>query len=96
MKSTPKATTVFKGIKGMVASGPGKTKSPAIANLHRPEGAVKIDAGNVTPRTSVSKTAAGSPMSVGARGAKLSKGIHIGVRPEPAIKRDGADVVKPK
>jgi hypothetical protein len=82
--------TVFKGIKGLVASGPGKTKTPDIKKL-RPEGAVHIDAGNLKPGSSNLKVAAGSPK-------KISKGsVSVGakIRPEGTIKRDSASVVKP-
>lgn len=88
----PKQVSVFKGIKGLVASGPGKTKSPKIANLIRPEGAVHIDAGNLKPGSSKMKMAAGSPKKITTSG---HKGIHVGTRPEPSVKRDGAGVVKP-
>ena len=46
MKSAPKpkSVMVFKGIKGLVASGPGKTKTVDNQKL-RPEGSVHIDAG---------------------------------------------------
>lgn len=84
--------TVFKGIKGLVASGPGKTKTPVIANLHRPEGTVHIDAGNLKPGSSKLKVAAGSPKKITASG---HKGVHVGIRPEGAIKRDSASVIKP-
>ena len=89
----PKSVMVHKGIKGLLASGPGMKKNPAIANLHRPEGVVHIDAGNVKKGSGSMKTAAGSPKdrSMGSG----HKGIHIGVRPEGAIKRDSASVVKP-
>jgi hypothetical protein len=96
MKSASKAVSVFKGIKGLVSSGPGKTKSAKISNMIRPEGAVHIDAGNLKAASGGSKTAAGSPSSLTIRSAKLAKGIHVGIRPEPAIKRDSASVIKPK
>ena len=42
----PSAVRMFAGIKGLVASGPGKTKTINHLKL-RPEGKVSIDPGNV-------------------------------------------------
>jgi hypothetical protein len=90
MKSA-KAVTMFKGIKNLVSSGPGTTKTPDVHKL-RPEGAVHIDAGNLKARSGMKNSAAGSPKKVTMSG---HKGIHVGVRPEPSVKRDAAKVVKP-
>lgn len=87
-----KSVTVFKGIKGLVASGAATKKTAAVSNLHHPEGAVHIDAGNLKPASGKMKMAAGSPKKITGSG---HKGIHIGVRPEGAIKRDSAKVIKP-
>jgi hypothetical protein len=92
---SPKAVSVFKGIKGLVASGPGKTKSPVIANLHRPEGAVHIDAGNLKPASGMKKSVAGSPKSISMGSGH--KGIHIGVGMAPgAAKHDEQGVISHK
>jgi len=88
---SPKAVMVFKGIKGLVASGPGKTKSPKIAPHIRPEGAVHIDAGNLKAATGTSKAAAGSPKVV--KGGSVS--VRSNIRPEGGLTRDAAKVLKP-
>jgi hypothetical protein len=87
---SPKSVMMFKGIKGLVASGPGMTKIPDTKKL-RPEGKVHIDAGNLKPATGMKKTAAGSPKSI--RGGSVNVSSHI--RPEGGIKRDSASVIKP-
>ena len=87
----PKSVMVFKGIKGLLASGPGRTKSPKIAPHIRPEGAVHIDAGNLKAVTGTSKAASGSPKSV--KGGSVS--AMPKVRPEGGITRDAAKVLKP-
>lgn len=83
--------TVFKGIKGLVSSGSGTKKSPAIANLPRPEGKVSVVKTAGAKRSGSAGPAAGSPKHITSSG---HKGIHIGTRPEGAIKRDSASVVK--
>jgi hypothetical protein len=84
----PKSVMMFKGIKGLVASGPGKTKKVDNQKL-RPEGAVSIDAGNLKPRSG----------AVAAKPAKIVKhglvNVSSHIRPEGGISRDSADVVKP-
>ena len=87
----PKSVMVFKGIKGLVASGPGMTKSADLTAKIRPEGKVSIDAGNLKPATGMKKTAAGSPKSV--KGGSVS--VMSKIRPEGGIKRDSASVLKP-
>lgn len=89
---TPKAVAMFKGIKGLVASGPGMTKKVNNQKL-RPEGAVHIDAGNLKVASDVAKAAAGSPKSISMGSGH--KGILVPHNPEPAIKRDSASVLKP-
>lgn len=89
---TPKAVSVFKGIKGLLASGPGTKKAVNDGKI-RPEGKVSIDAGNVKPASGTSKMAAGSPKNLSAGSGH--KGIQVGTRPEPSVKRDAADVAKP-
>jgi hypothetical protein len=86
----PKSVMVFKGIKGLVASGPGTKKTPDLQKL-RPEqneGAkIPQDAMKKTPTMTVAKTA--------------MKSIHSGsvsvtakIRPEGGVKRDAAGVIK--
>jgi len=87
---TPKSVLMFKGIKGLVASGPGMTKKVNNQKL-RPEGAVSIDAGNLKPASGTSKVAAGSPKKIS--GGAVS--VRSNIRPEPAVKRDSASVAKP-
>lgn len=89
---SPKAVSVFPGIKGLLASGAGTKKTPMIQKL-RPEGAVHIDAGNVKRATGTNKMAAGSPKKI--MGGRHGAGVGVTVRPEGAIKRDAAHVVKP-
>lgn len=88
---TPKSVTVFKGIKGLVASGAGMTKTPNVPKL-RPEGkTAHIDAGNLKAASGMKKSAAGSPKKIMKGGVSVAPGI----RPEGAIKRDSASVIKP-
>ena len=89
---TPKAVMVFKGIKGLVASGPGKTKTPSVAAKIRPEGAVHIDAGNLKPAKGMKKSVTGAPKSISMGSGH--KGIHVGVgMAHGAIKRDEHGVI---
>jgi hypothetical protein len=90
---TPKAVTVFKGIKGLVASGPGTKK---ISEVHKVRPEQNEGAKIPTPPTSspskgqaVTQKAASVPKP----GGKVSVGPKI--NPEPAIRRDSASVVKP-
>lgn len=89
---SPKSKMVFPGIKGLLASGAGTKKTPAIQKL-RPEGAVHIDAGNVKHASGTNKMAAGSPKKI--MGGRNGNGVGVTTRPEGAIKRDSASVVKP-
>jgi hypothetical protein len=89
----PKSVPMFKGIKGLVASGPGMTKKVDLKKI-RPEGKVSIDPGNVKAASGMpSRPAAGSPknLSGGSGGASVMPQI----RPEGPIKRDACGVVKP-
>lgn len=88
---TPKAVTVFKGIKGLVASGPGTKKTPVIPKLRpeKNEGAkIPQDAMKKTPTLVATKTSAKTVKSG-------SVSFNPGIRPEGAIKRDSASVIKP-
>ena len=86
----PKSVMVFKGIRGLVASGPGMTKKVSHTKI-RPEGAVHIDAGNLKKAAGTNKTATGSPKHIAGSG---HKGVMPGARPEGPIKRDSMGVVK--
>lgn len=85
----PAAVSVFKGIKGLVASGPGTKKTPDTKKI-RPEGAVHIDAGNLKKASGM---VAAKPSGVVKPRGSVS--VAPGIRPEPGIKRDAAKVVKP-
>src|ERR1035437_6516692 len=87
----PKAVTVFKGIKGLVASGKGTKKTPVIPKV-RPEqnesAKIPQDAQKKTPTLVATKT---SPKTV--KSGRVS--VTPGIRPEGAIKHDGHGVIKP-
>jgi len=89
---TPKQVRVFKGIKGLVASGPGKTKRVDLAAKIRPE----QNEGAKIPQDAMKKT----PTMTAAKPAGVVKphgsvSVAPGINPEPAIRRDSASVVKP-
>jgi hypothetical protein len=86
------AAAMAAGMKNLVAPGPGTKKTATIGKI-RPEGAVHIDAGNLKKATGTSKMAAGSPKDISMGSGH--KGVQVGTRPEGAIKRDSASVVKP-
>jgi hypothetical protein len=88
----PKHVSVFKGIKGLVASGPGMTKAVKHGVIRPESNPVHIDAGNLKKSTSVSATPAGAPKKITTSG---HKGVLVPHNPEPAIRRDSASVVKP-
>ncbi len=87
---SPKSVTVFKGIKGLVASGPGTKKAVDAAKV-RPEqnqGAkIPQDAMKKTPTMTVAK-----PSGVVKPHGKVN--VSSRIRPEGAIKRDSASVIK--
>lgn len=86
--------TVFPGIQGLVSSGSGTKKTVKPANLPRPESAAK----NVVDKNAGAKKSGKAPVQVGGSAKKIvgsgHKGIHVGLRPEPMIKRDGASALK--
>jgi hypothetical protein len=88
---TPKSVMVFKGIKGLVASGPGMTKTPDTKKL-RPEtneGAmIKHPPMKMMPTMTPAKTA----MKKMPHGKVM---VRSNIRPEGAIKRDSASTIKP-
>jgi hypothetical protein len=87
---SPKSVMVFKGIKGLVASGAGMTKKVDHAKV-RPEtneGAmIKHPPMKTTPTMTSAKTA----MKTVPHG-KVS--VKSNIRPEGAIKRDAASTIK--
>ena len=87
------AKTVFKGIKGLVASGPGTKKTVAVTNMPRPEGVVRMD------KNAGAKKMGAMPMRVNGAPKAMQgsghKGVQVGTRPEPPVKRDAMDVAKP-
>ena len=87
---SPKSVMMFKGIKNLVASGPGTKKTPDVQKL-RPEGKVHIDAGNLKPATGMKKGVAGSPKHIG----HGTVSVRSNIRPEGGITRDAAKVLKP-
>ena len=88
---TPKSVIVFKGIKGLVASGPGRTKKVDHAKV-RPEtneGAmIKHPPMKTMPTMTSTKTA----MKMVPSGKVM---VRSNIRPEGAIKRDAAKTIKP-
>ena len=88
---SPKSKMVFKGIKGLVASGPGMTKKVDHVKI-RPEtneGAqIKQDAMKKTPTMTAAK-----PSGV----AKPHGSVKVmsKIRPEGGMTRDSANVLKP-
>ena len=93
MKSAPKpkSVMVFKGIKGLVASGPGTKKTVDNQKL-RPEQnqGAKIPQ---APMKTTPKMTAAKPAGVVKPHGKVS--VMSKIRPEGVIKRDAASVVKP-
>jgi hypothetical protein len=88
---TPKSVMVFKGIKGLVASGPGTKKTPVIPKV-RPE----QNEGAKIPQDAMKKV----PTMTAAKPAGVIKphgsvSVAPGIRPEGPIKRDSASVIKP-
>lgn len=93
---TPKSVAVFKGIKGLVASGPGTKKSVVVPKV-RPE---QNEGAKIPSPPSKSSPSKGQSLTQTGAGApkKISKGsvsVAAGIRPEGAIKRDSASVIKP-
>src|ERR1700681_92894 len=91
---TPKAVMMFKGIKGLVASGPGMTKK--VDNLKlRPE---KNEGAKIPSPPSTSSPSKGQSLTQKSAGTVKPHGrvsVAPGIRPDPATKRDSAKVVKP-
>lgn len=89
-----KSVTMFKGIKGLIASGPGTKKSVDHAKV-RPETneGAKIPS---PPSTSApSKGHSVTQKSAGTVKPHGSVSVKSNIRPEPSIKRDAKSVVKP-
>jgi hypothetical protein len=88
---TPKSVMVFKGIKGLVASGPGTKKTPVIPKV-RPE----QNEGAKIPQDAMKKTPTMTPAKTAMKTVKSGRvSVAPGIRPEGAIKRDSASVIKP-
>ena len=88
---TPAAVTVFKGIKGLVASGPGTKKAVTAAKV-RPE----QNEGAKIPQDAMKKTPTMTPAKTAMKTVKSGVvSVKSNIRPEGAIKRDSASVVKP-
>lgn len=90
MKAASKHVPVFKGIKGLVASGPSTKKTPVIAKV-RPE----QNQGAKIPQDAMKKT----PTMTAAKPAGTVKphgkvNVSSNIRPQGSIKRDAAHVVK--
>jgi hypothetical protein len=87
---SPKSVMVFKGIKGLVASGPGTKKTPDTKKL-RPEqneGAmIKHPPMKTMPTMTPAKTAMKTVKSGAVR-------VKSNIRPEGSIKRDSASTIK--
>lgn len=90
----PKSVMVFKGIKGLVASGSGMTKTPDLGKV-RPEA---NESKRIPSPPSVSAPKVGqavTQISAGVAKPKSGSAVMMGARPEPAVKRDSASVAKP-
>lgn len=88
---SPKSVMVFKGLKGLVASGPGTKKMVNHAKV-RPE----TNEGAKIPQDAMKKT----PTMTAAKPAGVVKprgsvSVKSNIRPEGSIKRDSASVLKP-
>jgi hypothetical protein len=89
------------GLHMLVKPGNATTKTAKFANLHRPEGKVKVSVGpnqgaKATLAGGTAGGAASKAVQTGARvTAKGHSGIHKPFRPEPKVKRDGHDAIKP-
>lgn len=91
---TPKEVMMFKGIKGLVASGPGMTKKPDVPKL-RPE---QNEGKKIPSPPSTSSPKSGQALSQKSAGTVKPHGsvsVAAGIRPDPTTKRDGSGVVKP-
>jgi hypothetical protein len=90
---TPKAVMVFKGIKGLVASGAGTTKKVDDPKI-RPE---KNQGAKIPSPPSISSPSKGQSLTQKSAGvAKPNGGVSVmpKINPEGATRRDSAGVVK--
>lgn len=85
------------GVKNLVSPGKGTKKTP---KLSTPFGADDKNVGslqqmdmNMKKSTGMAKGSPKTKIYMGGTSGK--KGIHMGTRPEPSVKRDMADVIKP-
>jgi hypothetical protein len=91
---TPKHVLVFKGIEGLIASGPG-TKKKVDAPKLRPE---KNEGAKIPSPPSISTASKGQSLTQKSGGTvKPNGGVNVSstIRPDPATKRDSAGVAKP-
>jgi hypothetical protein len=91
---TPKHVLVFKGIEGLIASGPG-TKKKVDALKLRPE---KNEGAKIPSPPSISTANKGQSLAQKSGGTvKPNGGVNVSstIRPDPATKRDSAGVAKP-
>ena len=91
----PAHVTVFKGIKGLVASGPGMTKMPDTKKL-RPE---MNEGAKIPSPPSIHTPSKGYAVTQKPAGVVKPHGsvnVRSNIRPEGGIKRDSASTIKPK
>jgi hypothetical protein len=90
----PKSVMVFKGIKGLIASGPATKKTIDNQKL-RPE---QNEAKKIPSPPSVHTPKVGQSLPQKSAGVVMPHGqvsVMPGARPEPGLKRDSASVAKP-
>lgn len=91
MASKPKSVMVFKGIKGLLASGPGTKKAVDHGKVRpEPNEGAKIPQ---SPMKTTPKMTPAKPAGVVKPHGKVS--VMSKIRPEGGIKRDAASVIKP-
>jgi hypothetical protein len=91
---TPKSVMMFKGIKGLVASGAGMTKTVDNSKV-RPEQNQGKKIPSPPSTSSPSKGQSLTQKSAGTVKPHGSVSVAGGIRPDPPTKRDSASVVKP-
>jgi hypothetical protein len=92
---TPKHVLVFKGIEGLIASGPGTKKKVNNAAAIHPE---KNQGAKIPSPPSISTASEGQSLTQKSGGTvKPNGGVNVSstIRPDPATKRDSAGVAKP-
>jgi hypothetical protein len=85
---------MIKALTALVQPGPATKKKAAVSNMPRPEGNAKPSVGPHTKSTlSGAQVSAGAPKDKSAGSGH--QGVMPGARPEGAISRDAASVLKP-